>query len=82
MVADHQHKMWAIGNTNLLAPITIPMWKTWARISEIELEHCKKHELGPAVIYLVYVTNPHFLLVGYMGTCEGGPSHIQCNNVL
>jgi hypothetical protein len=30
MVADHQHRMWAVGNTNLLAPISILMWKTWA----------------------------------------------------
>jgi hypothetical protein len=38
-------------------------------------------QLGPAVIYLVYVTNPHFLLVGCMGTGEAGPSHVQCSNV-
>jgi hypothetical protein len=29
LVVDHQHKMWAIGNTNLLAPISIPMWQAW-----------------------------------------------------
>jgi hypothetical protein len=46
MVTDHHHRMWAIGNTNLLAPITIPMWKTWAEISESELEHCKKQALN------------------------------------
>ena len=46
MVADCQHKMWAIGNTNLLAPISILMWKTWAGISETELEHCKKQALN------------------------------------
>ena len=38
--------------------------------------------MGHAVIYLLYVTNPHFLLVGCMGTGEAGPSHVQCNNVL
>ena len=46
MVADHQHRMWAIGNTNLLAPITIPMWRTWAGISDSEMEHCKKQALN------------------------------------
>ena len=46
MVADHQHRMWAIGNTNLLAPISILMWKTWGGLSEMELEHCKKQALN------------------------------------
>ena len=46
LVADHQHRMWAIGNTNLLAPISIAMWRTWAGISETEMEHCKKQALN------------------------------------
>ena len=46
MVADHHHKMWAIGNTNLLAPISILMWKTWAGFSDSEMEHCKKQALN------------------------------------
>jgi hypothetical protein len=46
LVADHQHRMWAVGNTNLLAPITIPMWKMWAGMSETEVEHCKKQALN------------------------------------
>ena len=46
LVADHQHRMWAIGNTNLLAPISIPMWRTWAGISDMEMEHCKKQALN------------------------------------
>ena len=46
MVADHQHRMWAVGNTNLLAPISMMMWKTWAGLSEVEIEHCKKQALN------------------------------------
>ena len=42
LVADYQHRMWAIGNTNLLAPISIPMWKAWAGFSDQEVENCKK----------------------------------------
>ena len=55
LVADHQHRMWAIGNTNLLAPITIPMWKTWAGISENELEHCKKQALNNVGVLRAHV---------------------------
>lgn len=42
LVADYQHRMWAIGNTNLIAPISIPMWKAWAGFSDQEVENCKK----------------------------------------
>ena len=34
--------MWAIGNTNLLAPISIPMWKALAGFLDQEVENCKK----------------------------------------
>ena len=42
LVADFQHRMWAIGNTNLIAPISIPMWKAWAGFSDQEVENFKK----------------------------------------
>ena len=42
LVADYQHRMWAVGNTNLLAPISIPMWKAWAGFSDQEVENCKR----------------------------------------
>jgi hypothetical protein len=42
LIADFQHRMWAMGNTNLIVSISIPMWKTWAGISKIEVESCKK----------------------------------------
>ena len=29
LVVDYQHRMWTIGNTNLLAHISIPMWQAW-----------------------------------------------------
>ena len=46
LVTDYQHRMWAIGNTNLMAPISIPMWKTWAGFSEQEVDCCKKQALN------------------------------------
>ena len=46
LVTDFQHRMWAIGNTNLLAPISIPMWKVWAGFSDQEVECCKKQALN------------------------------------
>lgn len=55
MVADHQHQMWAVGNTNLLAPISILMWKTWAGLSEVEIEHCKKQTLNNVGVLRAHV---------------------------
>ena len=46
LVAEHQHRMWAIGNTNLMAPISIMMWKTWAGLSDSEIEQCKQQALN------------------------------------
>ena len=46
LVADHQHRMCAINNTNLLAPISILMWKMWAGLSGLDVEQCKKHALN------------------------------------
>ena len=46
LVADFQHRMWAIGNTNLLAPISIPMWQAWSGFTDQEVECCKKQALN------------------------------------
>ena len=46
LVADFQHRMWAVGNTNLIAPISIPMWKAWAGMSESEVESYKKQAMS------------------------------------
>jgi hypothetical protein len=46
LVTDFQHRMWAIGNTNLMAPISIPMWKAWTGFSDQEVECCKKQALN------------------------------------
>ena len=46
LVAEFQHRMWAVGNTNLIAPISIPMWKTWAGMNESEVESCKKQAMS------------------------------------
>lgn len=35
LVAMYQHCMWAIGNTKLLSPLSIQMWKTFDRIVRI-----------------------------------------------
>ena len=46
LVTDCIHKMWAAGNTNLLAPITIPMWRTWAGLTDLDIENFKKQTLN------------------------------------
>jgi hypothetical protein len=46
LVADFQHRMWAVGNTNLLAPISIPMWKAWVGLSKNEVESYKKQAMN------------------------------------
>ena len=46
LVAEFQHRMWAVGNTNLIAPISIPMWKAWTGMMESEVESCKKQAMN------------------------------------
>jgi hypothetical protein len=46
LVADFQHRMWAVGNTNLIASISIPMWKAWVGMSDNEVEGCKKQTMN------------------------------------
>ena len=46
LVADFQHRMWAVGNTNLISPISIPMWKAWAGLSDNEVESYKKQAMN------------------------------------
>ena len=46
LVTEFQHRMWAVGNTNLIAPISIPTWKTWAGMTENEVESCKKQAMS------------------------------------
>ena len=38
--------MWAAGNTNLLAPITIQMWRTWIGLTDLDVENFKKQTLN------------------------------------
>ena len=46
LVADFQHRMWAVGNTNLITSISIPMWKAWAGMSDNEVEGYKKQTMN------------------------------------
>ena len=46
LVAECQHRMWAIGNTNLLAPISIPMWQAWTGFTDQEVDSYKKQALN------------------------------------
>ena len=41
MVAEYHHKMWAVGNTNLLAPVTVQMWKTWVGLTNFDSDNLK-----------------------------------------
>ena len=42
-VAQNGHRCWALPNINLLAPISIHMWRTWANLSLAEVEALKSN---------------------------------------
>lgn len=42
-VAVKDHRVWTLGNVNLLAPITGAMMRVWAGLDKSELEGCKSH---------------------------------------
>lgn len=59
MVVKYQHKMWAVGNTNMLAPITMKMWKTWVGLTDVDIDNFKKQALNNvgvmrAPVYLLH----------------------------
>ena len=45
-MTEFQNCMWAVGNTDLIAPISIPMRKAWAGMTENEVESCKKQAMN------------------------------------
>ena len=45
-MTEFQHRMWAVDSTNLIAPISIPMWKTWVGMTENKVESCKKQTMN------------------------------------
>jgi len=42
MATNRNHRIWQLGNINLLAPIPIATWRLWARLTASELERCKE----------------------------------------
>jgi hypothetical protein len=42
-VAGKQHRMWVLGNINLLAPLPIPVWKFWTNMTNTEVEMLKRN---------------------------------------
>ena len=45
-LASRSHRTWCLKNINLLAPISIPMWKIWADISDQEATACEDKALS------------------------------------
>jgi hypothetical protein len=41
--SQKDHRVWAIGNINLPAPIPESTWRIWAALSPTEIEKCKEH---------------------------------------
>lgn len=39
------HRVWAHGNINLLAPVPFAAWRIWAGLSKEEVSACKEHSL-------------------------------------
>lgn len=42
LVAQRHHRVWTIGNLNVLAPIPISVWRVWANLKPEEIETCEK----------------------------------------
>lgn len=45
LVASRHHRVWQVGNFNLLAPIPICTWRTWAALTSAELDACNEAAL-------------------------------------
>lgn len=45
LVATKVHRCWGLPNINLLAPISIPMWRTWTNMPAEEMESLKAHSI-------------------------------------
>lgn len=45
-VAAKAHRCWGLVNINLLAPISIPMWKTWSNMANAEVETLRSHAIN------------------------------------
>lgn len=45
-LASRSHRTWCLKNINLLAPISIPMWKIWADISDAEATACEEKAIS------------------------------------
>ena len=41
LAAQKESRCWTLSNINLMAPITTPMWKTWANMTNWRLSHYK-----------------------------------------
>lgn len=44
-VAEKSHRCWGLPNINLLAPISIPMWKTWTNMQPAEVAALKANAI-------------------------------------
>jgi hypothetical protein len=45
-LASHSHRTWCLKNINLLAPISLSMWKIWVDISDSEAAACEERALS------------------------------------
>ena len=46
LLATRSHRTWCVNNINLLAPITVPMWKMWANMDDKEIKICEDRALN------------------------------------
>lgn len=45
LVASKAHRCWGLSNINLLAPISVPMWRTWTNMQATEIEALKANAI-------------------------------------
>ena len=72
LVAQKHHQVWTIGNLNLLAPITLSMWRVWANLSAEEIKACEAAAQNNTTFisgYIHKLVHPFSLSLYRFGKC-------------
>ena len=59
LLATRAHRTWCLQNANLLAPISIPMWKFWGNLSDNEVKLCEERALSCSSLLKAPVVIPN-----------------------
>ena len=59
LLATRAHRTWCLQNANLLAPISILMWKFWGNLSDAEVKKCEEQALSCTGLLKIPVVIPN-----------------------